>query len=1133
MADALGTVSRAGQNAYHQIDMLESGMRLSQATGGDFGRALYAIDALLVKFGQDSESASKWVNALATAQQEFGISNDSMLDGMQRSAGIINTAGLQYDFVAGALSVAYQNGMSMATATSGLSGIFTDMMNPTSNLRNAMYDLGVEVLKNDDGTTNAQESMVKFMRALNDADPVLQEQINNTMNLSGSNATLFANLLDNIDAIDEIADMYYYAMNAGEEYARVTGMIDARSGGLTEAWGRLRNMGTEVLLQINDLIGAPVIGWIEGVVEKIFEFLNTEEGMSAIGGVIEAVGRAFFAVAEVVGELFKALAPLIYEALPVIMELFQRIMDVVVDLIRAFAPMIEQIFPILVEIVQAVVGWFVELIEALAPLIERILPPLIEILGNLWTIFKTLMDEVLMPFINRVIPILIDVFGWLADAINVVVGAVTDFVTGLFNSEGESSRFVEIVSGAFTWLRDTLATVFGAIRGLWESVVGRFREYWDENGEQLMEAVRNAFQWLQERLEPVMNFIRNMWETTWSALKSVVQIMWGHIQNAVQIGVDIILAIVDIFIGIFTGDWERFWNGIANLIGGVWDMIVLGLQTSWEMIKLAFRTAGEIIMNILRYLWDTVRSGWDAMVGFVSGFIDAMVEFVAGGFRRMWEGVVERMTAIRDSIAELWGRAVEFLTNIDLREIGRNIINGLIGGITGMVDNVVDSIRNVGSRIADGFRSFFRISSPSGLFRDYGRNIQDGLSEGLEEERSRSRIGNAVTSVANGITGAFRRLLNISSPSKVFSGYGDSIIDGLCEGLGNGETSVGNAITSVGKKVINGFAVATDSRSGSSKQFLKQALMMTRGLEQGIENGTNNVLQTLQQFAVAMIAKLRHATNPSIFTDMSNNITGGLMEGINSGLPSVLNVIIQFSESLISTLERATEPIIFKNMGRNIPNGINYGVSMNSGAVLESVRRLAENIVTTFNNWLPSWQFERLGHSINNGIRSGLYGTAGSVFNSVAWVANNIVNQFRRSMQISSPSRIFKTFGENTGEGYLLGLPKYFDMALDELENYADKIIDIFENVEVSLAGIDMPDLNVGYNINRGDLADGYAQSSEQSNMILDGLNRLGENIANMSVTLDGRETIGGLRVEIDRQLGDINSRVNRGVASD
>ena len=105
-----------------------------------------------------------------------------------------------------------------------------------------------------------------------------------------------------------------------------------------------------------------------------------------------------------------------------------------------------------------------------------------------------------------------------------------------------------------------------------------------------------------------------------------------------------------------------------------------------------------------------------------------------------WDNVTDWITSkwgaftnwIGDKISSLWGWFTDLGSG--MWDIGRNIIDGLVGGIKDKFKSAVDAVRNVASGIADGVKGFFGINSPSKLMMEYGVNLSEGLSEGIERE---------------------------------------------------------------------------------------------------------------------------------------------------------------------------------------------------------------------------------------------------------------------------------------------------------------------------------------------------------------------------------------------------------------
>lgn len=66
------------------------------------------------------------------------------------------------------------------------------------------------------------------------------------------------------------------------------------------------------------------------------------------------------------------------------------------------------------------------------------------------------------------------------------------------------------------------------------------------------------------------------------------------------------------------------------------------------------------------------------------------------------------------------------------REAAGWIIEGLVGGILGGISPALSAVANLGTAIADKFKSVLKIGSPSKLFFGYGVNIGEGAEGGIE-----------------------------------------------------------------------------------------------------------------------------------------------------------------------------------------------------------------------------------------------------------------------------------------------------------------------------------------------------------------------------------------------------------------
>lgn len=196
----------------------------------------------------------------------------------------------------------------------------------------------------------------------------------------------------------------------------------------------------------------------------------------------------------------------------------------------------------------------------------------------------------------------------------------------------------------------------------------------------------------------------------------------------------------------FMGKWEdcgESITGVTEWISEAWDATVGRLVAGAEWLVdsmgiLAFLfpiTAPIAAMRLLADNWDTVTAsigdGWNWLTNAAQNGVNWLGETIDNGLSAVidlfWQyhpiGILIRQ----------WDEITEYLGNIDLVQIGKDIIQGLVNGIIGEQNPVFEAVIGIGETIIGGFKDFFGIRSPSKLMQETGIAIGDGLTIGLEQ----------------------------------------------------------------------------------------------------------------------------------------------------------------------------------------------------------------------------------------------------------------------------------------------------------------------------------------------------------------------------------------------------------------
>ncbi|MBY6143360.1 phage tail length tape measure family protein [Mameliella alba] len=225
-----------------------------------------------------------------------------------------------------------------------------------------------------------------------------------------------------------------------------------------------------------------------------------------------------------------------------------------------------------------------------------------------------------------------------------------------------------------------------------------------------------------------------LWKN-WDKLSEEFPALTGAVEDALS-GVVVILrqiATVANEVALTVGESLRH---MAVLIEAVLQGDTL---TALESGKGMFTAWGRAILASL----DLVTVGG---VSKVSALAKSMVAVLKAQLERpwgdIWGAAVDRVRQFgRDllaALAQLLADVVAAALNI-----GREIVNGIKAGIAEKWQELKEYVGSIGTGIADTFRQKLGIKSPSRVFRGFGRNIGEGLIQGIKGQQSaiRSAMG--------------------------------------------------------------------------------------------------------------------------------------------------------------------------------------------------------------------------------------------------------------------------------------------------------------------------------------------------------------------------------------------------------
>ncbi len=368
---------------------------------------------------------------------------------------------------------------------------------------------------------------------------------------------------------------------------------------------------------------------IENLVGGIDKYLdqNKEYIKERLIGIFDAKGE----IAELVGNFAETFAE--------IFEVFRgdTAKQCTADIIGIFANAFLGTEQLLSELTRDVLNCFVQPIidnkDKIKEALENTLKPISTILSTLNTSVKETFDKIFEVYDEKIRPAfegiadgLSSILGTILDTYNQYVAPVLDELATKFNEVWESH-----IQPAIDKAIEVIGKLAECISTIWQNVFVPF------------------INWIVSTIVPI---VAPIFETIGKTILNV----FGDIGDTISGVLDILGGLLDFITGIFTGDWEKCWSGMEEVVSGFKEVISATLQ---------------------------------ALSDIIGGIFKAIVETVVGCFNLIGEHIAATLGSAKDSLS----KAADFVSNIFSKI--KNTISAKIDGAKNVVKAGINAIKNL------------------------------------------------------------------------------------------------------------------------------------------------------------------------------------------------------------------------------------------------------------------------------------------------------------------------------------------------------------------------------------------------------------------------------------------------------
>lgn len=331
-----------------------------------------------------------------------------------------------------------------------------------------------------------------------------------------------------------------------------------------------------------------------------------------------------------------------------------------------------------------------------------------------------------------------------------IVNSILEFI----NSGMESNRVIGVLLASFI-------SIGGVLLAVVPNVIA-FRELFKGLGPAIISGIGKALPFITGLFTNFGGTMAMIGAKITSTAK-LIGVAWGFITSPIGLVIIGITAVIAIFVKMyktneeFRGNVQKIWHSISkvisdatteikNVITKIWVFvtdfwsknqknILDGVKSAWSLIEIAinyslknimslFQIFWPIISGVVKIAWNLIKSTVQIGLNLVSGIIKTVTSLIQGDWQGAWSNI--KQTAIN-----IWNSIESFFRNINLFEIGKNIIQGLIKGINSMWENVKKTAAGIADLIPDWLKKKLGIHSPSRVMASVAKWIPAGVATGI------------------------------------------------------------------------------------------------------------------------------------------------------------------------------------------------------------------------------------------------------------------------------------------------------------------------------------------------------------------------------------------------------------------
>ncbi len=276
--------------------------------------------------------------------------------------------------------------------------------------------------------------------------------------------------------------------------------------------------------------------------------------------------------------------------------------------------------------------------------------------------------------------------------------------------------------------------VSAAAKKLWEAI----NKWWGEIYEDIKDFADKAIKWLKENWPLILGVLTGPFGlfVVWiSKHKEEVvgkfKELWEDVKTAVNEKVQSI-------IGMVVNWWNSLKAWFVDLFADKAESLLGVMKSGWNAIS-------DFLSDIASIIFLTLTTKWLEIFTRVIYYVDKIKDGVVEKFNELKDKALEKFNELKDAASKVWDKIAGFIGDVatkirtklgevysDMVQVGKDIANGIIDGLFRIQGVFRTKLADwVKTNIPDWIKKVLQISSPSKVMMQIGGNISEGLYMGM------------------------------------------------------------------------------------------------------------------------------------------------------------------------------------------------------------------------------------------------------------------------------------------------------------------------------------------------------------------------------------------------------------------